>query len=300
MNIPLSPQQTAFIETFGYLHLPGLLNDRIDKITEAFEQVWAAHGGGHNSQSHDGTARSMIVPFIDQSDYLSSLLEDPRIDGILTSLLGEDYVYLGGDGNYYVGDTPWHSDGGFLDYKRPMLHYKLAFYLDTLTRETGALRVIPGSHKLNDMYAEALERDMNGPSIAVKINSSEERWAIHGSVVPAVALETNPGDVAIFNHATKHSSWGGGTRRRMFTINCTQRFTDEQLPLLRKNITAFTAYRDQHSAYAKYFTDSVYGEAMLRMAGPDRMRHLEQVLANQDHLPAETRKAKETMSEPAR
>ena len=41
--------------------------------------------------------------------------------------------------------------------------------------------------------------------------------------VPAMALETNPGDVVIFNQGTKHSAWGGGKRRRMFTINCTLR-----------------------------------------------------------------------------
>ena len=26
------------------------------------------------------------------------------------SLLGEDYNYASSDGNYYVGDTKWHSD----------------------------------------------------------------------------------------------------------------------------------------------------------------------------------------------
>ena len=33
-----------FMETFGYLHFPGMLNNRIDQIIEAFEQVWVDKG----------------------------------------------------------------------------------------------------------------------------------------------------------------------------------------------------------------------------------------------------------------
>src|SRR5689334_7173568 len=106
----LTPEQLAFMDTFGYLAFPGLLNDRIDKIIEEFEGIWAERGGGHNGQKHDGKSRSCVVPFIDQSEYLASLLDDPRIEGIFTSLLGADFNYLGSDGNYYVGDTNWHSD----------------------------------------------------------------------------------------------------------------------------------------------------------------------------------------------
>ncbi|MGY8827271.1 MAG: phytanoyl-CoA dioxygenase family protein [Candidatus Latescibacterota bacterium] len=109
------------------------------------------------TKNTNGRARSCIVPFIDQSEYLSALLGDGRIDGILSSLLGDDYQYLGSDGNYYVGDTGWHSDGGW---PRPIVYYKMAFYLDSLTRDTGALRVIPGSHRYGEGYAEEIERQI--------------------------------------------------------------------------------------------------------------------------------------------
>lgn len=101
----LSEAQLRFLDTFGYLHFPGLLRDSIDRIIAEFEAVWQVQGGGHDGKPHEGIARSCIVPFVDQSEYLSGLLDDPRIDGIVGSLLGEDYNYLGSDGNYYVGDT---------------------------------------------------------------------------------------------------------------------------------------------------------------------------------------------------
>ena len=107
----LTKPQHTFFETFGYLHLPRLLADRIDGIIEAFEQLWSEHGGGNQGKRHDGSARSCIIPFIDQSEMLSALLDDPRIEGLAASLAGDDFNYTGSDGNLYASDGNWHSEG---------------------------------------------------------------------------------------------------------------------------------------------------------------------------------------------
>lgn len=283
-KLQLTPQQLTFIDTFGYLSFPGLLNDEIEQITNAFEDVFASYGGGHDGKPHDGTARSCIVPFIDQSEVLSNLLDDPRVDGIFTSLLGEDYNYLGSDGNFYVGDTRWHSDtdwSGKMRGKPPRVFFKMALYLDPVNSDSGALRVIPGSHRYGDAYAESLQQ---------MLQHSQEKLGLHGSEIPAVSLESKPGDVVVFNQNTKHSAWGGGNRRRMFTINCTARYAPNEIPLLRNEISAF----------ARFWVDSLYGNAMMRTAGPERMVHMAQPLEYEDHLTAEVEKAKVTMSEPSR
>jgi len=273
----LSQEQLNFFNTFGYLGFPGLMADQIDEIDRAFESVWTERGGGHNGKPHDGMARSCIVPFIDQSEYLASLLDDPRIHGIATSLLGDDFNYMGSDGNYYVGDTRWHSDG----WHPQMRHIKLAFYLDPLTANTGALRVIPGSHRLGDQYADGLQQ---------QIRQSAELWGIEGNQVPAIALETKPGDLLLFNHNTKHAAFGGNQNRRMFTINLCQRYPEDKIEDLRNYI----------SGKARFWIDRAYGEKMVRTAGPQRQRHLEQVMANDGHLAELSRKARETMLEPSR
>lgn len=148
-KLKLTDQQIAFMDVFGYLVFPGLLSDRIERITQEFENTFATQGGGHNGRPHDGSARSCILPFIDQTEYLASLIDDPRIDGIFTSLLGADYNYLGSDGNFYVGDTNWHSDtdwSGKMRGKPPRVFYKMALYLDPVTATSGALRVIPAAN----------------------------------------------------------------------------------------------------------------------------------------------------------
>ena len=223
------------------------------------------------------------MPFVDQSEYLSSLLDDPRVDGIFQGLMGKDYNYIGSDGNFYVGDTNWHSDtdwSGVMRGKPPRVYYKMAIYLDHVTRESGALRVIPGSHRWGDMFAESVERS---------VRKAPEVLGISGAEVPAIALESLPGDVVVFNQNLKHSSWGGGKRRRMFTLNTTARFADADLPYLRNEVTGF----------ARFWVDSVYGPAMVKGPG-SRMVHLKQALDNQGHLAEEVRKAKATMKEPSR
>ena len=273
----LTPAQRTFFRQFGFMAFPGLLKDRIEEITREFEAIFQRRGGGHSGKPHEGKQRSCIVPFPDQSAVLSSLLEDPRIHGIATSLLGEDFNYMPSDGNYYSGDTPWHSDG----WHKETLHLKIAFYLDPLTRDTGCLRVIPGSHKPGDDFAESLQRE---------ISRSPEAWGVEGRDVPCVALETVPGDILVFNHNTKHSAFGGGGWRRMFTMNLCQRYPEARIQELR----------DYLNGVSRFWVERAYGDIMRETAGPQRRRHLEQVMANDGHIAALSKKARETMAEPSR
>src|SRR5579862_4619928 len=199
----LSQHEKNFFKTFGYLALPGLFKDSIAEIIAESEPLWKELGGGHAGKPHDGKVRSSVVQFIDRRDKLCALLDDPRICGIASDLLGPDFNYWGSDGNYYVGDTPWHSDGINKDF--PSI--KFAFYLDRLTRDSGALRVIPGSHRVGEGFADGLTKDM-----------PEGMYGVNPRDLPAVALETQPGDLVLFNSNIKHGAFGGSERRRMFTI----------------------------------------------------------------------------------
>ena len=274
----LTSQQLAVFDTFGYLYFPRLVADCADRIIDEFEAVWNEHNGGHAGKPHDGLQRSCICPFPDLSEYLSTFLDDPRIHDIAASICGEDFNYTGGDGNFYVGDSNWHSDG--YDGHR-LMSIKIAFYLDPLTRDTGALRVIPGSHRVGEGFADGIEQD---------IRDSGKIWGLSGREVPAVALETTPGDIVVFNHNLKHAAFGGSARRRMYTMNFCCRYPEDRLGELQ----------NQLGSEARFWIDRIHGEAMIRTAGPERMVHLQQVMENDTHLAELSRELKKTMSEPAR
>jgi ectoine hydroxylase-related dioxygenase (phytanoyl-CoA dioxygenase family) len=74
-------------------------------------------------------------------------------------------------------------------------------YLDTLTRESGALRVIPGSHLIGDSYADTLTTVTS----AIRAGEAEGGAGIEGKDVPSVSLEVvkGRGDVCVFvSHGT--------------------------------------------------------------------------------------------------
>ena len=106
------------------------------------------------------------------------------------------------------------------------MHIKIAFYLDPLTADSGSLRVIPGSHRIGDAYATALN------------DAALREPGIGGAEVPAVAFETVAGDVVVFNHNTKHASFNGGGRRRMFTLNACQKCASHPLSHALKSNSA--------------------------------------------------------------
>ncbi len=267
----LTVSQVRFFETFGYIALPGLVQEEIDWIVEDFEDVFA-----HGDRPHDGTQRSCIVPFIDQRERLCTLLDHPAVHGLIASLLGDDFNYLGGDGNFYTGDTGWHSDGHHVVGK----YLKVAFYLDPLTADTGSLRVIPGTHIVD--YEDWAARSAR---------AAEDLWDISQDQVPHVALETQPGDVVAFDHNLMHASFGGNAYRRMFTINCCAHCTTAAEI---QELEAFVA------SGARFWKEQMHSDLMRSSASPERMKHLRQVMTHESHLPALAAKARAEMTEPAR
>jgi hypothetical protein len=203
----ISDRDRAFFRIFGYLHIPGWFANDIGWITEEFSRAMA-------ELPHDGSRRT-IYPgwFIGATPRLATLLEHPRMTAVCEALLGPGYGLFGSDGNYYSGDTGWHSDA-FAQWpdKSTARHLKVALYLDALTRDSGALRVIPGSHWEGDRFCDLLQREL--PEWI-----PERALTMPGRDVPATAIESRPGDLVCFDHRIKHASFGGANSRRMFTLN---------------------------------------------------------------------------------
>ena len=249
MSPPTLAQQRAFFETFGFLKLPGLMKAEYPQIAADFEAVFPQMG-----LNHDGSKRTVFVPFVDQRPGLCALLDHPGLLAAVGNLIGPDFNYVSSDGNCYSGDTTWHLDSAY----RSNAYLKVAFYLDPLTRDTGALRVMPGSHR-DGALDNWVETDLRA---APAVYGCEQRD------LPAVALESQPGDVLIFNHRLRHASFGGGPRRRMFTMNLGRRAVTPQ------EIDDFITYIGVHWLN---FTDEPYGATMLATASPARKVHLTQV-----------------------
>ena len=234
----LNAGQKRFFADFGYLGLPGLLRAEVSWISEEFEKVFAGAG-----IVHDGSKRSSLGPFIERSAHLCGLLDSPKVNGLLAGLLGEDYNYLGSGGELYVGDGMWHPDC----HGDPVLQVKWAMYLDPLTRDTGALRLVPGSHR------QGWQGNLDTHAL----------WGIGMEEVPCAVPDNRPGDVIVFNQMTLHNALGGGNRRRMLNIlACSSCRTEAERAFLRRRLPASRG--------------ALRWEIMRGTATTERMRHLEQ------------------------
>jgi hypothetical protein len=209
----LSNEQVAFFQTFGFLHLRALFKDDVPELSAAFEDVfrdernerWELHSG----YLHAHERRVIIPQFIDKDERLSPLRTDPRVMGIVQGLIGEG-EYAESDANLWFCETHWHTDV----YGSPVaqLHVKLSFYLDPLTADNGAIRVIPGTHHFEETYAATLRRAL------ANHNAINDIYGVEGHQIPCWTVANEPGDVIIWNQRTLHASYNGRARRRSFAI----------------------------------------------------------------------------------
>jgi hypothetical protein len=283
VKMKLSKAQLEYFNTFGFLKFSGLFKKDISKITEEFETVWIASNGGHHNQQHDFQRRSSIIHFIDINVFLSSLIDDSRITGPVSSILGDDFNYSGSDGNLYVGDTRWHSDSSVTKKYRSL---KIAFYLDEVAADSGCLRVLPGSIHYGNTYADKLNEVI--PNTGK--DDTKKIWGVLQHQVPSYPIPSTPGDMLMFDHRIKHSSAGGDSRRRMFTMNFERRYKSEDIENLKNDI----------SGMAASWVEKPYGDIMIETASPQRMIHLEQRLQNGDHLKDLAKEFMTKMNEPTR
>ena len=127
----LSPQQVAFFGAFGFVHVPGFLGDDTQRVIDAFEQVFAEHEAVESFPEVHFGGRNLALPYlIDLHPDLAPLRTDPRILGVVESLIGEDHEYRESAGNIYDCDTAWHCD--IYDSPLDQFHIKFLFYLDPL------------------------------------------------------------------------------------------------------------------------------------------------------------------------
>lgn len=210
----LTDAQVEYFRTFGYLRLPGLFLDDIGRLTEGFEDVFADETNerlSYQAPLHGDGTRVNLLTIVDRSPKLSWLHDDPRVQTIGHTLVEGQAEFAGSDGSLFYCDTSWHPD----DFGAPpsQHHVKLSWYLDDLTGETGAIRVLPGTNHWQDRYAQLLRAAVRPPADYLATYGMADH-ELPGHVVPS-----RPGDLICWDYRTLHASFGGDARRRLFSYS---------------------------------------------------------------------------------
>lgn len=250
----LTEGQIDFHKTFGYTVLKQLFSaDELPTIRKEFDTTMADQ---YAHTPYDGTKRHWVPMMDEETPFFASLMEDPRLLTVARQLYGDDVLGIGTDANRYTGDTHWHRD------TRTIHQYgvKFAFYLELVGENTGALRVIPGTHRLpnDDEFADGVR-------------------SLPLEQVPCAVLASEPGDVVAFDLRMWHASYGGSDDRQMSTIvYYSNPKNPEGLEALRKQgegnanagVKAFNPKRQY--LYSKRWVSNPYGSPV-RQAWIDRL-----------------------------
>ena len=204
--------------------------DEAKVLREAATEVVNQQGGGNAFTSDPGFG---MGTFLERHPALANWVDDDRIYEIMETLIGPDFFLEHTAGAIYRGDTPWHG-GQPKDTPNPITHGKIAMYFDSLGKDDGCLRIIPGSHRqpLAD-HLKPLSREADEPQTMF--------FGIADQDIPCVALETDPGDVIVFTERVYHSAYGSKIGRLQITAEYGSNPTnDEQIAELRRYHDQFT------------------------------------------------------------
>ncbi|HIB86266.1 TPA: hypothetical protein EYO57_03495 [Candidatus Poribacteria bacterium] len=194
----LCEDQLQFFATFGYIVLQQLLTPEDLEILAA--EIDQGLDVQFPHKPFDGSQRQWSRMTDETTPFSASLMEDVRFLTPAQQICGEDVLGIGIDANHYVGDTGWHSDTG----NPQQIAVKYIFYLDPVTAKTGALRVIPGSHLLQETERRIFAKGIQNTPL---------------QEVPCQTINTNPGDVIAFDVRTWHASYGGSQNRRACNLD---------------------------------------------------------------------------------
>ena len=205
----LTAEQIEHFDVFGFLRLRQAFSTReMGEITQAADEVFTIDRGGGPD---DGVSQS-LAPFVELHPRLLDLAEDERILSVTEDLLGPGYLWSGSEGNKEgvteKGEHNWHADrpgAGEAEY----LRLKVIIYLEATTKEQGAFRVIPGSHRM-----PFHERLWPLQANHFKDGTIRASFGLTGEEVPANIVETMPGDVVFFHHSLFHAAYGKFPTRR--------------------------------------------------------------------------------------
>ena len=214
----LTEQQIAHFEVFGFLIRRKLFPPgEMAEITREADDLWRQmRQDGEDENSHQSLQR-----FIEQRPRLARLADDDRIYEPMGQLLGAGFIWGGSEGVKgsfnETNDHRWHCDRAGL-YGLNYRWIKHMIYLEPATKDTGALRVIPGSH-LRPFC------DMLHPLNDQKNGTCRDLFGVDGDELPCVALESEPGDLVMFNHYLFHGVYHKQPKRRYIALKYAEKPT---------------------------------------------------------------------------
>lgn len=191
----LTPEQVAYFHENGFVApVPALTPDEADEFRGRFEEYEQANNGWYE------LSRGQKLYLL--QTWAKDLASHSKIIDAVEDVLGPD-IFLWGlslfvkDAND-PGYVSWHQDSTYWGLSAPDV-VTAWVALSPSTRENGCMKMMPGSHTLEQLpHNDTLDRHnllTRGQEIAVEVDESKAEY-----------LELQPGQVSLHNIRTVHAS----------------------------------------------------------------------------------------------
>ena len=214
----LTSDQVDLFQAFGFLHLRHAFDaEETAFIQRKFDAAIRRSGVDPDTTEIAGADRAS------SRDLRDWFLTHELIQDIADKLLGERFQFEGFNCGIYGSDSPWHADSAVIRW--PSRHIKIALYLEPLDGDSGALRVIPGTHRDWHWVGDPVWHDV--PDYFFGLKNRDVIWqhppfGLAPQDVPHRALATRPGDVLVFPENLLHCAFGTKFPRRQIAISFLQ------------------------------------------------------------------------------
>jgi phytanoyl-CoA dioxygenase PhyH len=240
----VTDQQVDHYQTFGFVVLPGYLDERgTAELRDELDRALRDGYGVDFDDRQDWWGHALPMMSRQRTRISLALVEDDRFFAAARRLLDAPVLPTYAEGNLLFGEAGFHTDCG-----TGTPGVKFVAYLEPLTAATGALRLMPGSHH-PDFSAAIDAWDARNPAM----DTEQLRQKI--TDLPCHAAETRPGDVIAFNWHTWHASIGGRDRRQWTISYGKDPVTSEEADRLKEFIASLAPEGDEpynHRAYPCY------------------------------------------------
>ena len=230
-------EQVEHYRAFGFVVLGQQLDrETVEALSDELDAAFRdAFGSRFEERPDTGGISGHYLPVMSLARTPLSLSLIERLHPLAARLLGGNVLPSPAEAILLFDQAAWHDDTGF-----DVTAVKFACYLEPLTAENGALRVLPGSHL--DHYRDLVKR-FDRRVMA----QSREELATTVERLPAYVCATQPGDVIAFDQRLYHASINGRDRRQ-WTVSF---YRDPQTEEDTAAVTA--ALRDEVAAdYGSY------------------------------------------------
>ena len=190
----------------GYTIFPGVFKESdLHDVREFTDSIIAFHS--NNQDITDPFSNYFLPHRVDQGvlydlfqryPIFQNLAKDNRLIEFLKYIVGPNFFLYENSlvykPKYKDNEVPWHQD--FINRPDEPIKYVVWMALDDITIENGAMKVIPGSHKLGFLPWKHYPGETHHTRLDLsKVNLDDFKYA-----------EMKAGDVLIFNQLLLHSS----------------------------------------------------------------------------------------------